>query len=86
VAKPNLRLGIKTRRIKQFHMWREKIMRSGRKNDTERHREALKRGIVFSAMGKKVFFNPHVELLSGEINHPGLHCSGNQRKPERNTR
>jgi hypothetical protein len=39
-------------------------MRSGRKNDTERHREALKRGIVFSAMGKKVFFNPHVELLN----------------------
>jgi hypothetical protein len=24
-----------------------------RKNDTERHREALKRGIIFSAMGKK---------------------------------
>jgi hypothetical protein len=44
-------------------MWREKIMRSGRKNDTERHREGLKRGIVFSAMGKKVFFNPRVELL-----------------------
>jgi alcohol dehydrogenase len=72
VAKPNLRLGIKTRRIKQFHMWREKIMRSGRKNDTERHREALKRGIVFSAMGKKVFFNPHVELLiAGGLSQPG---------------
>jgi hypothetical protein len=42
-------------------------MRSGRKNDTERHREALKRGIVFSAMGKKVFFNPHVELLSKKL-------------------
>jgi hypothetical protein len=28
-------------------------MRSGRKNDSERHREALKRDIVFSAMGKK---------------------------------
>ncbi len=43
-------------------MWSEQIIHSGRKNDAERHCDALKRGTIFSAMGMKVFFNPYVEL------------------------
>ncbi len=38
-------------------------MLSVRKNDTERHRKALKRGIIFSAREKNALLNPHVELL-----------------------
>jgi hypothetical protein len=61
--KPNLWLVIKKSAKEGNSTCGGKNTLSGRKNDTERHREALKRGIIFSAMGKKVFFNPHVELL-----------------------
>jgi hypothetical protein len=60
--KPNVRLVLKNPQLRQFQMWREQIVSSGRKKDTERHREALKSGIIFSAMGNKVFFDPHLEL------------------------
>jgi hypothetical protein len=62
IDKPNLRLDKQIAERGNPGFGRVNIAFSGRKNDAERHRGALERGIIFSTLGEHIFFCPRLEL------------------------